>query len=107
MSCGIRACDLIKLRLSDIDWDNETITFKQSKTGNQVFLPLTTAIGNTIARYISEERPNAQSDYLFLRSLAPFTPFTDHASCHAIVSRVFKKAGFEIIWANDFRRKRT
>ena len=95
MSCGIRACDLIKLRLSDIDWDNETITFKQSKTGNQVFLPLTTAIGNTIARYISEERPNAQSDYLFLRSLAPFTPLTDHASCHAIVSRVLKKAGLE------------
>ena len=95
LSCGIRACDLIKLRLSDIDWDNETITFKQSKTGNQVFLPLTTAVGNTIARYISEEHPNAQSDFLFLRSLAPFTPLTDHASCHAIVSRVFKKAGLE------------
>lgn len=95
LSCGIRACDLIKLRLSDIDWVNETITFKQSKTGNQVCLPLTLTVGNAIARYISEERSNSESNYLFLRTLAPFSPLADHASCHAIVSRVFQKAGIE------------
>lgn len=50
LSCGIRACDLIKLQLSDIDWDNETITFKQSKTGNLVCLPLTLTVGNSIAQ---------------------------------------------------------
>lgn len=95
LSCGIRACDLIKLRLSNINWDNETITFKQSKTGNPVCLPLTLTVGNAIARYISEERPNSESNYLFLRTLAPFSPFADHASCHAIVSRVFQIAGIE------------
>lgn len=95
LSCGIRACDLINLRLSDIDWNNETITFKQSKTGNLVCLPLTASVGNAIAKYILEERPVAESDVLFLRTLAPFTPLTDHASCHAIVSRVFNKAGIE------------
>ena len=92
LSCGIRACDLIKLRLSDIDWLNDTITFKQSKTGNIVCLPLTPIIGNAIARYISEERPQASNDFIFVRQLAPFNPLTDHAACHAIVSRVFKKA---------------
>ncbi len=95
LSCGIRACDIIKLRLSDIDWINEIITFKQSKTGNLVCLPLTVTVGNAIARYISEERPDVGSDYLFMRQLAPFTPLADHASCHAIVSRVFNKAGIE------------
>jgi len=40
LSSGIRACDLINLKLSDIDWINETISFKQSKTGNTVCLPL-------------------------------------------------------------------
>ncbi len=95
LSCGIRACDLIKLRLSDIDWDNETITFIQSKTGNQVSLPLTVTVGNAIADYIVNERPRVDEEILFLRSLAPFVPLTDHASCHAIVSRVFKRAGIE------------
>lgn len=95
LSCGIRACDLIKLRLSDIDWDNETITFKQSKTENQVCLPLTVKVGNAIADYILNERPHVDEEILFLRSLAPFVPLTDHASCHAVVSRVFKNAGIE------------
>ena len=93
LSCGIRACDLIKLKLSDIDWSNETISFKQSKTGNLVCLPLTANVGNAIARYICEERPSADNDYLFVRQNAPFDPFADHASCHAIVTRVFRKAG--------------
>lgn len=93
LSCGIRACDLIKLKLSDIDWSNETISFRQSKTGNIVRLPLTATVGNAIARYLCEERPATENDYLFVRQLAPFDPFADHASCHAIVTRVFRKAG--------------
>lgn len=92
LSCGIRACDLIKLKLSDIDWSNETISFRQSKTGNLVCLPLTAAVGNAIARYICEERPAADNDYLFVRQLAPFDPFADHAACHSIVARAFRKA---------------
>lgn len=93
LACGIRACDLIKLKLSDIDWVNETISFRQSKTGNMVCLPLIAAVGNAIARYICEERPAADNDYLFVRKLAPFDPLANHASCYAIVSRVFRKAG--------------
>jgi Site-specific recombinase XerD len=93
LSTGIRACDLIRLKLSDIDWINETISFKQSKTGNTVCLPLTTVVGNAIANYLSKERLRTDNDFLFVRQLAPFDPLTDHASCHAIVSHVFKKAG--------------
>jgi integrase len=90
LTTGIRA---INLRLSDIDWDNETISFKQSKTGNYVFLPLTVSLGNAIARYLSEERPDAGNDYLFVRTIAPFDPLAGHTSCYAIVKSVFKTAG--------------
>lgn len=95
LSCGIRACDLIKLQLSDIDWDNETIQFKQSKTGNVVCLPLTKRVGNALFRYITEERPKIKSNYLFLRSFAPYIPFADHAACHSIVSKVLRIAGID------------
>jgi len=54
LSTGIRACDIIRLRLSDIDWVNDTIAWKQSKTGNLVCLPLIPSVGNAIARYIIE-----------------------------------------------------
>ena len=93
LTTGIRAIDLINLRLSDIDWDNETISFKQSKTGNYVFLPLTVSLGNAIARYLSEERPDAGNDYLFVRTIAPFDPLAGHTSCYAIVRSVFQTAG--------------
>ena len=93
LTTGIRAIDLINLKLSDIDWNNEIISFKQSKTGNYVFLPLPLSLGNAIARYLSEERPDAANDYLFVRALAPFDPLASHASCYAIVKSVFKAAG--------------
>lgn len=93
LSSGIRACDLIKLKLSDIDWKNETISFRQSKTGNFVCLPLTVNVGNAIVKYIVEERPETKNGFLFVRQLAPFEPFSDHASCYEVVRRVFKKAG--------------
>lgn len=92
LSTGIRACDLINLKLSDINWINETISFKQNKTGNTVCLPLTISIGNSIARYLYEERPKTNSEFLFVRQLAPFGPLSNHASCYAVVSRVFKQA---------------
>lgn len=92
LSTGIRAIDLINLRLSNIDWNLETISFKQLKTGNLVNIPLTLAVGNAIARYLYEERPNADNDYLFVRALAPFDPLAGHTSCYAIVKNAFKKA---------------
>ncbi len=93
LSTGMRANDLINLRLSDIDWINETISFKQSKTGNMVCLPFITAVGNAMFNYLSKERPKVNNNFLFLRQLAPFDRLADHASCYAIVERVFKLAG--------------
>ena len=92
LTCGIRSCDLINLRISDIDWIKETISFKQSKTGNTVILPLTTIVGNAIAKYLCDERPKTDNDYLFVRQIAPFNPLADHASSYAIVAKVFAKA---------------
>jgi len=93
LSTGIRACDIIKLRLSDIDWINETISWRQSKTGNLVCVPLTAPVGNAIFRYLTEQRPKAPNDFLFVRSLAPFNPLSCHSSCYVVVERALKKAG--------------
>lgn len=50
------------------------------------------SVGNAIARYLYEERPDADNDYLFVRTLAPFGPLAAHASCYVIVKNAFKKA---------------
>ena len=92
LSTGIRACDIIRLRLSDIDWRNDTISWRQSKTGNLVCVPLTPAVGNAIARYLTTQRPNAPNDYLFVRLIAPFDPLSCHSSCYMMVKRILEKA---------------
>ena len=72
LTTGMRAVDVVDLRLANIDWDNETIFFQQSKTGNAVCLPLTVDIGNSIYRYILEERPRVDDDH----ELVSFEAFT-------------------------------
>lgn len=95
LSTGIRAIDLVNLRLSSINWNSETISFRQSKTGNFVCIPMTVAVGNAIARYLYKERPSADNDYLFVRDLAPFGPLSGHSSCYDIVRKAFKKADID------------
>ena len=95
LTTGMRAVDVINLRLSDIDWKNETIFFQQSKTGNAVCLPLTIDIGNSIYRYILEERPKVNDDHVFLRSQAPFMPLSGHSACYCIVSNILQRAGIQ------------
>lgn len=92
LSTGIRACDIIKLRLADINWRNDTISWRQSKTGNLVCLPLTPPVGNAIARYLTEQRPDAPNDYLFVRLIAPFNPLSCHSSCYMMVKRILERA---------------
>lgn len=92
---GMRAIDVVNLRLSNINWSNETIFFQQSKTGNAVCLPLTTDIGNSIYRYILEERPKINDDHVFLRSQAPFGPLEGHSACYCIVSNILQRAGIQ------------
>ena len=92
LSTGIRACDIIRLRLSDIDWRNDTISWRQSKTGNLVCVPLTPVVGNAIARYLTTQRPKAPNDYLFVRLIAPFDPLSCHSSCYMMVKRILERA---------------
>ena len=92
---GLRACDLIALRLNDIDWRTLTIGIIQQKTGNPLTLPLLPVIAGRLAEYVLDERPNSGDGHVFLRSLAPYTRLTEHASIYAVTRRVFKAAGVD------------
>ncbi len=93
---GLRACDILKLQLHDIDWINDTISITQSKTGKAFKLPLTTAIGNALSAYIINERPIASEQRVFLRSQAPHKPLSDHAACYGLIRRAFINAGIRL-----------
>lgn len=88
---GIRGCDIAKMELSDIDWNNEEIHLTQQKTENDLVLPLTATIGNAIYDYITSERPNSTDTHIFLSEMKPYDPLKAKAMWH-ISSKVYEAA---------------
>lgn len=93
---GLRAVDILNLKLSDIDWQCDVISITQRKTNKPLVLPLLPAIGNAMARYIVYDRPKNDSQYVFLTSNAPTRPLKEHSACYAVVRNVFSRAGIRL-----------
>jgi len=65
---GFRAGDIMKLKLSNIDWENEMIYIIQSKTLQQLTHKLTVHTGNALANYLLNERPLSDYETVFLKN---------------------------------------
>lgn len=72
LETGLRGIDVCLLKLKDIDWEKDSVSIMQSKTKKPLVLPLRASYGNAIADYILHGRPESDSDYVFLRTAAPF-----------------------------------
>lgn len=68
---GIRGCDLLSMKFSDIDWEKEEIYIIQQKTGVRLTLPMPAAVGNAIYDYVTMERPLSEEAYIFLCRAKP------------------------------------
>ena len=93
---GLRACDILKLQLQDIDWINDTISIIQSKTGKSFRIPLSAKVGNALSAYILNERSKVNELHVFLRSQAPHKPLSDHSACYGLIRRTFTRAGIRL-----------
>lgn len=91
---GIRAVDVGKLKLSDIDWAHGEIKLVQSKTGNTNMLPLTEDVGTALKDYILHARPGSVDDNVFIRLRPPFVALRDSWSIGDVYDRYRKRAGF-------------
>ena len=89
---GFRAGDIVQLRLGDLDWKEAWIQVS-GKGRCQTRLPLTKEIGDAIATYLKDGRPQTDTDRLFVRSLAPFRALTYHCAISEIVNRAMRRAG--------------
>jgi integrase/recombinase XerD len=70
---GLRAGDIVQLRLSDINWIEADICVS-GKGRSQTKLPLTQEVGNAIVDYLQAGRPQIDTDALFICHFSePFT----------------------------------
>jgi site-specific recombinase XerD len=91
---GLRSSDIANLSLGDIDYERKVITIVQTKTGRPVTLVLNHDVEDALTAYIQNGRPDSDSDKVFLKSQAPYTPICPGA-CYAVVHRYFLRAGID------------
>ena len=98
LTMGLRSCDVLGLKMSDISWARSKVAIVQKKTGAQLDLPLTVAAGNAVAAYICRGRPESPSPLVFVKHRAPYDGLTKCACREALV-RTFGPhvTGFHIL----------
>jgi integrase len=82
---GLRAGEITALRLDDIDWRQNVIRIRHSKTRVTSYLPLQVKVGDALLTYLRTSRPNTSRREIFLRCHAPYRPFRDGSSLYGLI----------------------
>ena len=90
---GLRAGEVARLNLEDIDWENGLITVCGKGKWGQ--LPMPADVTRALARYLRRDRPRCESRRLFIRDYAPIGGFFGGGAIASIVKRALAKAGVE------------
>ena len=86
---GMRGTDIKALTLDNIDWDNDSIRIMQSKTGEELRIPLTTSVGNALWDYITCQRPRSMKEEILVSGRRPFI---QHPDLWHHIKKVFNEA---------------
>jgi integrase/recombinase XerD len=90
---GMRAGEICRLRLDDIDWRADILHIRHSKTGARSVLPLLEPIGEALIGYLRHGRPKTDVREIFVRTRAPYVPM---ACIYNEVRRRIEAAGITL-----------
>src|ERR1700688_232031 len=89
---GLRASEIVALRLEDLDWQGANLTVRG--TGRrQDRLPMLEDVGAALAAYLHHGRPRCSTRRVFVRSRAPYRELGDASTVSTIVRRALQRAG--------------
>lgn len=88
---GLRAREVIAIKLDDIDWRTGELLVR-GKGGLHDRLPLPQDVGEAIANYVSRDRKTS-SRALFVTNRAPRRAFVDAQILNKVLEKAFRKAG--------------
>jgi len=91
---GLRSSEVVGLELDDIDWNRAILTVC-GKGGLRHEFPLSPEVGQAIAAYLSDGRPQSTSRRVFLRAKAPIQGFRSAGGVGSIVRHALSRAGIE------------
>ena len=88
---GLRASELVRLELDDIDWDAGQVSVR-GKGGYRTALPLPADVGEAIAAYLRHGRPASSCRRVFLRARAPIRGFRGPSAIASVVRDALVRA---------------
>ena len=94
VSTGLRCCDIVALRLEEIDWRHDEIRLVQAKTSKPLVLPLPALAGNAVAEWILHGRPDCDAPEVFVRLQAPFVKL-GNSTGSTLMRRRLTRAGID------------
>ena len=68
---GLRAGEVAKMQLADIDWQKSVVTIAAGKSRRERLLPLTQRVGKAVASYLRYGRRTTSAGTVFVRHSAP------------------------------------
>jgi site-specific recombinase XerD len=92
---GLRAGEVVALRLEDFDWEREVLIVPYGKRQRPRTYPLCRPVGDAVVRYLREVRPRSDRRQIFITLLAPFRPL-DGATVGGMVSRRLHALGLTL-----------
>lgn len=91
---GLRISDIIDLKLSDINWNLNTINIVQQKTQTTLILPLIDEVKYPLLDYLKNVRKNINNDYIFITNYAPIGRYNSK-SFQTMVTKYMNKANID------------
>jgi len=91
---GLRADDVIELRLADVDWKVATIRLV-GKGRHEARLPLPQDVGDALLAYIDKGRPRIADDHVILTARAPWKRVRNGSVIAQIVEKSIGRAGVD------------
>jgi len=93
---GLRAGEIGKLQLDDIDWRAGRIRIRHTKTGAQTCLPLLPNVGQAILHYLRQVRPRCRDREIFICMHAPRGAFVSRTVVNSLLRRHLARIGIHL-----------
>jgi len=91
---GLRACEVVRLMLDDLDWRAGEVLVR-GKGARLDRLPLSLEVGAALVAYLRDARPRGVSRRLFLCARAPRRGLSHSSTVSTIVRRAIERAGLQ------------
>ena len=90
---GLRAGEVARIELDDIDWRGGSILIRAGKTRRERILPLPKDAGEALVRYLKEGRPASLHRRIFLNLCPPHEPLASSVVLTGIAQAGLRQAG--------------